>query len=135
MVRCTNMLPALRGRLRLLLLLTLPLTFAGRNPLHKTWIGGTTCSITQNIVVLISYTCGEKRARCLGHPPIRGASGSRHLARMCDSVLAHHRLFLIMLLLESIVSSSTLGIIIIGVHAEQTHHSGTCMSWKQGIIF
>jgi hypothetical protein len=95
-----------------------PSTFAGRNPLHKIWIIGTTCSTTQNIAVLISYTCGEKKARCLGHPPIRGASGSRLSAQMCGSVLAHHGLFLIMLLLESIVSSSMWGTAIIGVHAE-----------------
>jgi hypothetical protein len=90
--------------------------------------------MTLSIAVLISYTCGEKKARCLGHPPIRGASGSRLLAWMCGFVLVHQGLFLTTLLLEIIVSVSTLEIAIIGVLAERSLRSETCMSWKQGII-
>jgi hypothetical protein len=82
------------------------LTSAGRSPLHKTWTVGTTCSTTQNIAVLISYTCGEKKARCLDHPPIRGASGSRLSVQTCSFVLMCQGLFLITLLLESTVSGS-----------------------------
>jgi hypothetical protein len=71
-----------------------------------------------NIAVLTSYTCGVKKAKCLGHPPIRGASGSRLSAWMCSFVLACHGLFLIMLPLGSIDSSSMWEIVIIGVHVE-----------------